>query len=53
MFTLCALKALCVAEVDNVDVILSDLITNQEVVGLDATVGEALFMHLHDALDHL
>ena len=54
MFSLCALKALRVAEVDDVDGILSGLITsNQEVVGLDATVDDALFMRYFDALDHL
>ena len=54
MFSLCVLIGHCVAEVDHVDAIFSGLITsNQKVVGLDATVDDALFMHYFDALDHL
>ena len=52
MFSLWVLEALCETEVNDVDIILSGLgSSNQEVVGLDVTVDDALFMHFLDALD--
>ena len=52
MLALRVLVALGQAEVDDVNDVLGALVrANQEVVGLDVTVDDALFMHFLDALD--
>ena len=54
VLTLAVLVALGQAEVDNEDIISRALLpSNQEVVRLDVTMDDALFMHLFNSFDQL
>ena len=52
MLALRVLIALCQAKVDDVDIILCALVAaNQEIIGLDISVDDALFMDFLNAMN--